>query len=55
MRSAKGKLFSPQIILQQSVHFIGLCNNHLQNILRLFDILTKFSFTTSEKMHNYYY
>ena len=28
--------------------------NHFQNILRLFDDLPKFTFTTSETMHDYY-
>ena len=29
-------------------------DNHFRNILRLFDILQNFSFTTSETMRNYY-
>ena len=29
--------------------------NHFHNILRLFDVLTNFSFTTSETMRDYYY
>ena len=28
--------------------------NYFQNILRLFDVLSNFSFTTSEKMRDYY-
>ena len=28
--------------------------NHFHNILRLFDVLTNFPFTTSETMRNYY-
>ena len=29
-------------------------DNHFHNILRLFDILTNFAFTTSEMMGEYY-
>ena len=28
--------------------------NHFRNILRLFDVLTNFPFTTGETMRNYY-
>ena len=31
-----------------------LTYNHSHNILRLFDVLPNFSFTTSETMHDYY-
>ena len=30
------------------------CYNHLHNILRLFDVLPNFHFTTSETMRDYY-
>ena len=30
------------------------CYNHFHNILRLFDVLTNFGFSTSETIHNYY-
>ena len=33
---------------------LGPSNNHFHNILRLFDFLPNFPFTTSEKMHDYY-
>ena len=33
---------------------ICCANNHFHNILRLFDILTNFGFTTSEMMRDYY-
>ena len=36
-------------------HFAGgLTYNQFQNILRLFDVLSNFPFTTSEKMCDYY-
>ena len=36
-------------------NIIILCNyNHFHNVLRLFDVLTNFSFTTSETMRDYY-
>ena len=31
-----------------------LTYNQFHNILRLFDVLSNFSFTTSETMHDYY-
>ena len=33
----------------------GLSHNHFHNVLRLFDALPNFPFTTSEKMRDYYF
>ena len=33
---------------------LGPSNNHFHNILRCFDVLPNFPFTTSETMHDYY-
>ena len=35
-------------------YFESIIYNHFCNILRPFDVLTNFSFTTSETMHDYY-
>ena len=43
--------------IQRKDHRIGtyeINNNHLNNILRLFDVLPNFLFSTSEAMRNYY-
>ena len=38
----------------QFLFFKGFCYNQLHNILRLFDVLPNFPFTTSETMRDYY-
>ena len=43
--------------IQRKDHRIGtyeINNNHLNNILRLFDVLPNFLFSTSEMMRDYY-
>ena len=43
--------------IQRKDHRIGtyeINNNHLNNILRLFDVLPNFLFSTSEAMRNYH-
>ena len=34
--------------------FMAIAHNHFLNILRIFDVLTNFRFTTSETVHDYY-
>ena len=48
------KLDWDSYIISIAKNFSKCSHNHFHNILRLFDVLPNFSFTTSEMMPNYY-
>ena len=54
--SRKIKIYQVYVIQREKKIFYPLepFYNHFHNILRLFDVLTNFSFTTSETMRDYY-